>query len=79
MQVKELIMTQNHQLIAIDTIDCFYISAGCVAYLMGLPIRITCTTNVNDTVHRALTHGEYCPQKTTITIAPAMDIQVYLL
>ena len=44
---------------------------------MGLPIKITCTTNVNDTVHRAITDGEYFPKgNPIITIAPAMDIQV---
>jgi threonine synthase len=46
---------------------------------MGLPIKITCTTNINDTVHRAITDGEYFPKETSITIAPAMDIQVQKL
>lgn len=44
---------------------------------MGLPIEITCATNINDTVHRAITFGEYFPKEVSKTIAPAMDIQVY--
>ncbi|XP_028413697.1 threonine synthase-like 2 [Dendronephthya gigantea] len=52
------------------------VTAGCIAYLMGLPIKLTCTTNVNDTVHRAISDGIFSPKQVSKTIAPAMDIQV---
>ena len=51
--------------------------AGYVAAKMGLPIeRLIVATNVNDILHRALSHGDYSAGETTATITPSMDIQV---
>jgi threonine synthase len=51
--------------------------AGYVAAQMGLPIaRLIVATNVNDILHRALTHGDYSQGTVTPTAAPSMDIQV---
>ncbi len=43
---------------------------------MGLPIKLTCTTNINDVIHRTISSGEYFPKQFSVTIAPAMDLQV---
>ena len=51
--------------------------AGYVAAQMGLPIeQLIVATNVNDILHRALTHGDYSAGEVTPTAAPSMDIQV---
>ncbi|MEP7348330.1 MAG: threonine synthase [Sphingorhabdus sp.] len=51
--------------------------AGYVAAQMGLPIeRLIVATNVNDILHRALSHGDYSVSGVTPTAAPSMDIQV---
>jgi threonine synthase len=51
--------------------------AGYVASRMGLPIeRLIVATNVNDILHRALSHGDYSVGQVTPTAAPSMDIQV---
>ena len=51
--------------------------AGHVAAQMGLPVgRLIVATNVNDILHRALTHGDYSTGTVTATAAPSMDIQV---
>lgn len=51
--------------------------AGYVAAKMGLPIeRLIVATNVNDILHRALSHGDYSAGGVTPTITPSMDIQV---
>jgi threonine synthase len=51
--------------------------AGHVAARMGLPIeRLIVATNVNDILHRALSHGDYTAGEVTPTAAPSMDIQV---
>ena len=51
--------------------------AGYVAAQMGLPIaKLIVATNVNDILHRALTHGDYSAGTVTPTAAPSMDIQV---
>ncbi len=51
--------------------------AGYVAAKMGLPVeRLIVATNVNDILHRALTHGDYSAGTVTPTAAPSMDIQV---
>ena len=51
--------------------------AGYVAARMGLPIeQLIVATNVNDILHRALSHGDYSAGTVTPTAAPSMDIQV---
>ena len=51
--------------------------AGYVAARMGLPVaRLIVATNVNDILHRALTHGDYSAGAVTPTATPSMDIQV---
>jgi threonine synthase len=51
--------------------------AGYVAAQMGLPIaKLIVATNVNDILHRALSHGDYSAGTVTPTAAPSMDIQV---
>ena len=51
--------------------------AGYVASRMGLPVaRLIVATNVNDILHRALSHGDYSTGTVTATAAPSMDIQV---
>jgi len=51
--------------------------AGYVAAQMGLPIeRLIVATNINDILHRALSHGDYSAGKVTPTAAPSMDIQI---
>lgn len=51
------------------------ITAGVIAFLMGLPIRLVAATNVNDVFHRALSCGDFSLTEVVPTIAPAMDIQ----
>ena len=51
--------------------------AGYVAARMGLPVaRLIVATNVNDILHRALSHGDYSAGTVTPTAAPSMDIQI---
>lgn len=51
--------------------------AGYVAAKMGLPVvKLIVATNVNDILHRALTHGDYAADTVTPTATPSMDIQV---
>lgn len=51
--------------------------AGYAAAKMGLPVaKLIVATNVNDILHRALSHGDYSVGSVTPTSAPSMDIQV---
>eukprot|EP00062_Callorhinchus_milii_P012942 gi/632960499/ref/XP_007896229.1/ PREDICTED: threonine synthase-like 2 [Callorhinchus milii] len=52
------------------------ITAGTVAQMMGLPIRLVTVVNENDIVHRTVQNGDYSLAKTTkASLAPAIDIQ----
>jgi len=49
--------------------------AGVIARTLGLPIkRFIAATNVNDTVPRYLTSGEWTPKETVATLSNAMDV-----
>lgn len=51
--------------------------AGFAAKKMGLNIvKLIVATNSNDILHRALTSGQYMPERVTETASPSMDIQV---
>ncbi|MBE8712746.1 threonine synthase [Sphingobacterium hungaricum] len=51
------------------------IGAGLLAYKMGLPVKhFVAGTNVNDTVPRFLTSGNYEPKSSTQTLSNAMDV-----
>lgn len=51
------------------------LTAGLIAKALGLPIkRFIAATNVNDTVPRYLTTGEWTPKETIATISNAMDV-----
>jgi threonine synthase len=51
------------------------LSAGLIAYKMGLPVRhFVAATNVNDVVPRYLESGKYEPIKSKETISNAMDV-----
>ncbi len=53
------------------------IFAGYIARCMGLPIdRLVVATNQNDILHRALTLGDYTPDRVQPSMSPSMDIQV---
>jgi len=53
------------------------ISAGSIAALMGLPIRITSTVNVNNTFYKIIENGVLSASgKVIATLACAMDIQM---
>ena len=54
----------------------FFITAGCIARKMGLPIKIVCTVNKNDIVARIIEKGDFSTEPVQMTLAPAMDIQV---
>ncbi|XP_022106990.1 threonine synthase-like 2 [Acanthaster planci] len=52
------------------------ITGGCLAYRMGLPIKLVCTVNSNDLLHRMLSTGELSTAPSVIkTYSVAMDIQ----
>src|ERR1044072_2899479 len=51
------------------------ICAGIMATAMGLPVRhFVASTNVNDTVPRFMTSGQYEPHPATPTLSNAMDV-----
>ena len=51
------------------------LTAGLLAQKLGLPIRhFIAATNINDTVPRYLSDGNYDPQPSTATISNAMDV-----
>ena len=51
------------------------LTAGIIAKVLGLPIkRFIAATNVNDTVPRYLTTGEWLPKETIPTLSNAMDV-----
>lgn len=53
------------------------IFAGYAAKRMGLPVaKLGVAVNANDILHRALSAGDYTPQKVKATASPSMDIQV---
>ncbi|XP_031552589.1 threonine synthase-like 2 [Actinia tenebrosa] len=53
------------------------VSAGCIAYKMGLPILLQCAVNENNIVHKALSSGQFSrPSGVVKTWSSAMDIQV---
>ncbi|KAM6202352.1 threonine synthase-like 2 [Rhynchocyon petersi] len=53
------------------------LAAGCIAWKMGLPIRLVATVNCNDIIHRTVQHGDFSLSKgIKSTLASAMDIQV---
>ncbi|XP_035673866.1 threonine synthase-like 2 isoform X1 [Branchiostoma floridae] len=53
------------------------ITAGCIARMMGLPVRFVSTVNVNDIVDRALKQGDFSmADKVIPTSSNSMDIQV---
>ena len=55
-------------------------TAGIIAREMGLPIKLISAVNSNDIVARTLTSGDYAPMVEVVnTLAPAMNIQVYVL
>ena len=54
-----------------------YVTAGCIAHQMGLPLRLVCCVNANNIVERAINRGDFSAADTVLqTLAPAMDIQV---
>ncbi|XP_013420134.1 threonine synthase-like 2 isoform X2 [Lingula anatina] len=62
--------------IAVPTGGCGNITAGCLAWFMGLPIEITVTVNRNDIMYHICTEGKLkMPSTMTPSLAPAMDIQ----
>ncbi|MGJ1386319.1 threonine synthase [Sphingobacterium spiritivorum] len=51
------------------------IGAGLLAFKMGLPVeKFVAATNVNDTVPRFLSSGQYLPKPSVQTLANAMDV-----
>ncbi|WP_104385693.1 threonine synthase [Sphingobacterium sp. HMA12] len=51
------------------------IGAGLLAYKMGLPVKhFVAATNVNDTVPRFLSSGQYEPKPSVQTLSNAMDV-----
>ncbi|EFK57459.1 threonine synthase [Sphingobacterium spiritivorum] len=51
------------------------IGAGLLAFKMGLPVeKFVAATNVNDTVPRFLSSGQYQPKPSVQTLANAMDV-----
>lgn len=60
--------------------DGFFLSAGSLARLMGLPIEIVCAVNENDIVHKTLSKGDFSVTNSVVkTWASSMDIQVCAL
>ncbi|XP_071798793.1 threonine synthase-like 2 [Asterias amurensis] len=54
-----------------------HITGGCIAYAMGLPVKLVSAVNTNDIIHRAITHGDYSKASRVIkTYSVAMDIQI---
>ncbi|XP_053560262.1 threonine synthase-like 2 isoform X2 [Bombina bombina] len=51
------------------------ITAGCIAQMMGLPIRLVAAVNRNDIIHRIVQHGDFSLGDTETSLASAMDIQ----
>jgi threonine synthase len=51
------------------------VTAGCIANMMGLPIRLVIAQNVNNVLARFVLEGEVTIGVSAKTIAPAMDIQ----
>ncbi|KFO87189.1 Threonine synthase-like 2, partial [Buceros rhinoceros silvestris] len=52
------------------------ITAGCIAWKMGLPIRLVAVVNSNDIIHRTVQHGDFSlAESVKATLASAMDIQ----
>ncbi|XP_039108544.1 threonine synthase-like 2 isoform X2 [Hyaena hyaena] len=53
------------------------LAAGCLAWKMGLPIRLVVAVNRNDIIHRTVQQGDFSLSETVEqTLASAMDIQV---
>ena len=51
--------------------------AGFLTHLIGFPIRLVATVNVNDFLSRSLQGGNAsAADQVTVTLAPSMDIQV---
>ncbi|OWF40335.1 threonine synthase-like 2 [Mizuhopecten yessoensis] len=63
--------------IVIPTGACGNVTSGCLARLMGVPLRLVCAVTTNDIVDRTVRNGDYSMADTvTQTLATAMDIQV---
>ncbi|XP_074642045.1 threonine synthase-like 2 [Tubulanus polymorphus] len=62
--------------IVVPSGGCGNITAGCIARLMGVPIKLVAAVNVNDIVCRFINNGDFTKcQTVTPTVAPSMDIQ----
>ncbi|ESO90383.1 hypothetical protein LOTGIDRAFT_233860 [Lottia gigantea] len=62
--------------IVVPTGGCGNVTAGCIAKLMGLPIRLTSCVNENDTVDRLIKTGTLSLNPVKQTISPSLDIQM---
>lgn len=63
--------------IVIPTGACGNVTSGCVARLMGVPLRLVCAVTVNDIVVRTIRDGDFSiSDSVKQTLATAMDIQV---
>jgi len=61
----------------IPTGACGNISGGCLAVMMGVPMKFVAAVNSNDIVGRAIQGGDFSLAKTVqLTLAPSIDIQV---
>uniref|UniRef100_UPI00398E759F threonine synthase-like 2 n=1 Tax=Pristiophorus japonicus TaxID=55135 RepID=UPI00398E759F len=52
------------------------ITAGCIAQMMGLPIRLVAVVNENDIIHRTIQNGDFSlADSVKASLAPSIDIQ----
>ncbi|XP_067837819.1 threonine synthase-like 2 [Heptranchias perlo] len=52
------------------------ITAGCIAQMMGLPIRLVAVVNENDIIHRTIHNGDFSlADSIKASLAPSIDIQ----
>lgn len=63
--------------IVVPTGACGNVTSGCLARLMGVPLRLVCAVTTNDIVARTVSDGDYSmADKVNQTLATAMDIQI---
>ncbi|XP_060084610.1 threonine synthase-like 2 [Ylistrum balloti] len=63
--------------IVIPTGACGNVTSGCLARMMGVPLRLVCAVTTNDIVARTVRDGDFSTAETvTQTLATAMDIQI---
>lgn len=66
---------RQHLVLSVPSGNFGNLCAGIIAKSLGLPIkRFIAATNLNDTVPRYLTSGEWSPKDTIATISNAMDV-----